>query len=107
MVTNLDIRTALKSPQLCMIITQEEYQDRLLGENTSLSLPTNVLWTKRGNLSFRDLANRALLCRIDAKRTPRERTFAIPDLAHQHQSELVAAAHVPARVPLRRKTKRT
>jgi putative DNA primase/helicase len=99
LVTNLDnIERPLKSPQLCMIITQEEYQDRLLGENTSLSLPTNVLWTATGNnLSFQgDLANRALLCRIDAKRErPEERTFAIPDLkAHllKHRRELVHAA---------------
>jgi putative DNA primase/helicase len=99
LITNLDnIELPLKSSELCMIITQEEFSDRLLGESTTLHLPTNVFWTATGNnLTFRgDLANRALLCRIDAeKENPEERTFAIKDLkAHlvENRARLVRAA---------------
>src|SRR6266571_1398051 len=58
-VVNLDnIERPLRSPELCKIITQEKYGDRLLGENSTLSLPTNCMWTATGNnLAFRgDLA---------------------------------------------------
>jgi hypothetical protein len=98
-IINLDnIERPLRSPELCKIITQEKYGDRLLGENSTLSLPTNCLWTATGNnLAFRgDLAQRVLLCRIDAKvQDPEQRSFAIPDIkAHllDHRTELVHAA---------------
>jgi hypothetical protein len=98
-VINLDnIDRPLRSPELCKIITQEKYGDRLLGENTTLQLPTNLLWTATGNnLAFRgDLAQRVLLCRIDAKvQDPEQRSFAIPDIkAHllEHRTEFVQAA---------------
>jgi hypothetical protein len=98
-VINLDnIEKPLRSPELCKIITQEKYGDRLLGENSIGSFPTNLLWLATGNnLSFRgDLSQRVLLCRIDAKvQDPEQRSFAIPDIkAHliEHRVELVHAA---------------
>jgi putative DNA primase/helicase len=98
-IVNLDnIEHPLGSPDLSRAITQSEYADRLLGETRILRLPTNLLWTATGNnLTFRgDLAVRALLCRLDAKRErPEERQFKIADLqTHilEHRRELIAAA---------------
>ena len=99
LVVNLDnIEQPLESPELCKIITQDEYGDRLLGESKTLCLPTNVLFTATGNsLTFRgDLAQRALLCKIDADREdPEQRTFAITNFKKyvlERRAELVCAA---------------
>ena len=98
-IINLDnVEHPLTSPDLAKAITQPEYQDRALGSNRMLRLPTNVLWTATGNnLSFRgDLSSRALLCRIDAKvEAPESRTFHIQHLRRyleHHREELVVAA---------------
>lgn len=98
-VVNLDnVDHPLASPDLAKAITQPEFMDRLLGENTVLRLPTNIFWTATGNnLTFRgDLSSRSLLCRIDAETEhPEERTFAIPDLKAylmRHRPTLVCAA---------------
>jgi hypothetical protein len=98
-VINLDnIEHALQSADLCKIITQEEFSDRLLGENSVLVMPTNVLWTATGNnLMFRgDLCQRSLLCSLDARsEKPEEREFEIPNFkAHllNERAKLVQAA---------------
>jgi primase-polymerase (primpol)-like protein len=87
LIAHLDnITYPLDSPDLARAITQGIYSDRLLGTNTTLRLPTNVLWTATGNnLTFKgDMSSRALLCRIDAKMEhPEERGFDIADL-HTH-----------------------
>jgi uncharacterized protein DUF3854 len=97
-IINLDnIEVPLSSPDLARAITQQEYQDRVLGESLMLHLPTNVLWTATGNnLVFRgDLSSRALLCRIDScMERPEERTFIIPHLEGflmKNRGRLVAA----------------
>jgi hypothetical protein len=97
-ITNLDnLEYPLRSADLSKIITQGEFADRVLGQSHTLHLPTNVLWTSTGNnLSFRgDLANRVVICRIDAgEERPEQRTFTIPDLeAHllEHRAELIGA----------------
>jgi hypothetical protein len=47
-IINLDnIEVPLSSPELCIAITQSEYQDRILGESRMLRLLTNVFWTMR------------------------------------------------------------
>lgn len=98
-IINLDnVEYPLSSPDLAKAITQPEYQDRALGSNRMLRLPTNVLWTATGNnLSFRgDLLSRALMCRIDAKvESPEGRTFQIPHLRNfieRNRKDLIAAA---------------
>ena len=98
-IINLDnVEHPLTSPELAKAITQPEYQDRALGTNRMLRLPTNILWTVTGNnLSFRgDLSSRALLCRIDAKvEAPESRTFQIPHLQRyleHNREELIVAA---------------
>ena len=98
-IINLDnVVLPLASPDLAKAITQPEYQDRALGTNRMLRLPTAVLWTATGNnLTFRgDLSSRALLSRIDAKvESPEGRTFQIPALRihmGRNRNDLVVAA---------------
>ena len=98
-IVNLDnVEHPLHSPDLSRAITQSEYQDRILGENKTLRVPPNVVWTATGNnLAFRgDLAVRALLCRLDARvERPEERHFRIDDLKAyiiERRRELVTAA---------------
>jgi hypothetical protein len=98
-IINLDnIEGILRSPDLCKIITQAEFSDRLLGETKMLELPTNVMWTATGNnFAFGgDLAQRALLCRIETKKErPEDRSFKIPNLPTyltEHRQKLVVAA---------------
>jgi len=98
-IINLDnVEYPLASADLAKAITQPEYQDRALGTNRMLRLPTTVLWTATGNnLSFRgDLTSRALVCRIDAKvESPEARTFQIPQLRtflETNRDDLVSAA---------------
>jgi hypothetical protein len=98
-ITNLDnVERPLSSPDLAIAITQPEYQDRALGRNRMLRLPTNVLWTATGNnLSFRgDLSSRALRCSLDAGvESPEARKFHISHLKdhiERHRKGLVVAA---------------
>ena len=98
-VINLDnISAPLSSPELCIALTQQEYQDRVLGESRMLRLPTNTFWTTTGNnLRFRgDLSCRALLCRIDAgMESPENRTFSrpqLPEFLKNNRRELVISA---------------
>jgi hypothetical protein len=98
-VINLDnIELPLSSPELCIAITQPEYQDRVLGESRMLHLPTNAFWTATGNnLVLRgDLSSRALLCRIDPGiESPESREFKSPNLEgflRSNRRQLIAAA---------------
>ena len=98
-IVNLDnLEHSLASPSLAKAITQSEYEDRALGTNRMLRLPTNVLWTATGNnLALRgDLAKRALLCRIDPRsEAPETRTFKISNLKdhlEESRADLIAAA---------------
>jgi hypothetical protein len=84
------------SPALCSVLTQQEFKDRLLGVNRSLSVPTNATFLATGNnLTFiGDTSTRAILCRLDPLcERPEERSFDI-DLRQyipQHRAELVKA----------------
>jgi hypothetical protein len=88
----------LYSAELCKILTEEEFQDRILSRTEEAVVPTNVMFTATGNnLSFRgDLSQRAVICRINANEEhPEEREFQIPDLKSyvlQQRKELVHAA---------------
>lgn len=91
-----NIENSFGSPALCSILTQQEFKDRLLGVNRSLSVPTNATFLATGNnLTFiGDTSTRAILCRVDALcEKPEERSFDI-DLRQyipQHRAELVKA----------------
>jgi hypothetical protein len=63
---------------LCTILTEETWQNRILGESRNVRVPTNVLWMPTGNnLTFEgDMTRRALLCQMDAGiENPESRSF--------------------------------
>jgi hypothetical protein len=75
-----NIERPFNSPALCAILTQQEYKDRLLGENETRTVSTNVTFLVTGNnLHFSgDISTRALLCKLDPQlEHPEERTFNI------------------------------
>lgn len=73
-----NIERPFGSPSLCSVLTQENFKDRLLGVNRSLSVPTNSTFLATGNnLTFiGDISTRAILCRLDPQcEKPEERFF--------------------------------
>lgn len=84
------------SPALCSVLTQETFKDRILGQNRSLTVPTNATFLATGNnLTFiGDTSTRVLLCRLDPQcERPEERLFEI-DLRQyilKNRSKLVMA----------------
>lgn len=73
-----NIERPFGSPALCSVLTQENFKDRLLGVNRSLSVPTNSTFLATGNnLTFiGDISTRAILCRLDPQcEKPEERFF--------------------------------
>ena len=82
---------------LCSILTSETWQNRKLGTNDQIRVPTQTLFIANGNnLQFReDMSTRAIMCAMDAKmEQPEKRVFAV-DLrieVPRRRGELVAAA---------------
>lgn len=82
---------------MCSILTSEMWQNRRLGTNDQIRVPTQTLFIANGNnLQFReDMSTRAIMCAMDAKmEQPEKRTFAV-DLrveVRRRRGELVAAA---------------
>ncbi|NWH07344.1 MAG: bifunctional DNA primase/polymerase [Alphaproteobacteria bacterium] len=82
---------------LCSILTSETWQNRKLGTNDQIRVPTQTLFIANGNnLQFReDMSTRAIMCAMDAKMEhPEKRTFTV-DLrteVRRRRGELVAAA---------------
>ncbi len=83
--------------RMCSILTQETWQDRMLGGNDQGHVSTRTLWLVNGNnLEFReDMSRRAILCTMDAgMERPAERKFEV-DLkveVPRRRHELVPAA---------------
>jgi hypothetical protein len=83
--------------RMCSILTQETWQDRMLGGNDQGHVSTRTLWLANGNnLEFReDMSRRAILCTMDAGvERPAERAFDV-DLkleVPRRRHELVPAA---------------
>ena len=83
--------------RMCSILTQETWQDRMLGGNDQGHVSTRTLWLVNGNnLEFReDMSRRAILCTMDAGvERPAERKFDV-DLkveVPRRRHELVPAA---------------
>jgi len=68
---------------LCMILTQEYYQDRILSQNKMARVNTGVMIMATGNnLQFLgDMTTRALLCTIDlGMERPEERQFRVKNI---------------------------
>lgn len=91
-----NVERDISGDALCSILTQTTYKDRILGENTVVSVPTNAMFIATGNnLTFRgDMLTRALLVRIDPQcERPEERQFTgdLRQHVRQHRGELVSA----------------
>ncbi|SDX36900.1 Bifunctional DNA primase/polymerase, N-terminal [Celeribacter indicus] len=75
-IDNID--RPMSGARMCSILTQETWQDRLLGGNDQGHVSTRTLWLANGNnLEFReDMSRRAILCTMDAgMENPEERPF--------------------------------
>ncbi len=87
----------LGGARMCSVMTQETWQDRVLGGNDQGHVSTRTLWLANGNnLEFReDMSRRAILCTMDAGiERPAERRFDV-DLKVEvlrRRGELVPAA---------------
>lgn len=92
-----NVSTAIKSDNLCSILTEPEFSGRVLGLSTIITLPTTTTWIATGN-SLRvagDLSTRSLLCRLDAHvERPEERVFStnLYKWVPAHRKELITAA---------------
>ena len=68
----------VESSPLCTIISETQWQERILGVNKIPNVSTRVTWLATGNnLRLKgDLTTRALICRLDPKcERPEERSF--------------------------------
>lgn len=73
-----NIEEPVKSSSLCIILTQENWQERILGESKTVSIsPTAIVICTGNNLEITgDLVRRSLYCRLDADlENPEERDF--------------------------------
>ena len=92
-----NIEKPFRSAALCSILTQDTYKDRLLGGNTTRTVPTNATFLVTGNnLVFAgDISSRALQCTLDPKvERPEERSFSLilREYIPQNRAKLVNAA---------------
>lgn len=73
-----NIERPLSGDWLCVILTSEQFTQRLLGKNAMASVPTSTLVLATGNslVLAGDTRTRAILCRIDPRmENPEEREF--------------------------------
>lgn len=93
-----NIERPLEGEALCTILTQESWRERVLGTNTTATVPTNsTLWMATGNnLQFRgDLSTRALVAYLlPREERPEERKFSVNlhEVIPRRREELVICA---------------
>lgn len=69
-VINFDnLEGRLRAPALAMALTTPDFRDRIMGTQTTVSLPVRVTWIATGNniQLGGDLARRCVRCRLDAR----------------------------------------
>lgn len=91
-----NVERPLQGAWLCSILTQEVYQQRVLGRSEMMRVPTTTLWLATGNqlVVAGDLRTRTLLCRIDPKSEhPEQREFGgdLREWTTRERPRLVAA----------------
>jgi phage/plasmid primase-like uncharacterized protein len=91
-----NLSEAFESDSMCSIITSQYWQERMLGTNTNVQIPTNALFIFTGNnLTFKgDMCSRVAMCNIDpGVESPGERIFDrdLRKYTAEHRGELVAA----------------
>lgn len=91
LLDNIPDNTTIDSPVLAALLTSNEWSDRLLGKNSSVRLPANVVWAATGNnlKVGGDMPRRSYSIRLDANaERPWERKgFKVRDLEEHVQSE--------------------
>jgi hypothetical protein len=92
-----NVSRAVDSASLCAGLTAETFEDRLLGQNMTVTVLTTVAWFMTGNHleCCGDLTTGVLLCKLDPElENPQEREFGrdITAYIEQHRPELLAAA---------------
>ena len=92
-----NIERPIEGAHLCTIMTQEVWQDRVLGVSEMASVPTNVLFIGTGNnITCRgDMTRRQVVCHMDARSEhPDQRDFDFDPrtIAFEQRTELVIAA---------------
>ncbi|MCU0950032.1 MAG: hypothetical protein MUC68_02965 [Burkholderiaceae bacterium] len=78
-----NLNGVLRSDTLCVVLTSPTYQQRLLGANEAVSVPTRVTVVANGNnlTVAGDLVRRLIVCRMDAaQERPESRRFAFDPL---------------------------
>lgn len=107
-----NVERPLQGAWLCSILTQEVYQQRVLGRSEMMRVPTTTLWLATGNqlVVAGDLRTRTLLCRIDPKSEhPEQRAFGgdLREWVTTNRPQLVAAgltlirAFIASKVPVK------
>lgn len=99
-IDNIPPGHAIESDTLCTALTEPIINDRILGKSENRKVPSNAVWLATGNnIAFaRDVADRTLRCRLDAKmespehrhtrRTPEQLKASVCD----RRAELIQAA---------------
>lgn len=85
------------SDVMCSVLTQETFQDRILGVSKTATVPTSTFWLCTGNnLTFKgDLTTRVMPCDLDPQtERPEQRAFArnLYEYIPANRGELVRAA---------------
>jgi len=107
-----NITGVLESSALCVLLTSEVYQDRILGASETVSIPTRTqLFISGNNISLKgDLCRRILKCRIDPNSaTPWKRKFDFDpvDYCKRNRLQMIADALTIVRAGIQRGPKMT
>lgn len=99
-----NVEGVMRSASLCLALTEPVYVGRVLGKSYTPKYEVRTIWAMTSNNAtvHKDIARRSVPCRIDPKvEKPFQRDgFKHPQLeewAHEHRSELLAAALTIAR----------
>ena len=99
LLDNIPDNTTIDSPVLAALLTSDEWSDRLLGKNSSVRLPANVVWAATGNnlKVTGDMPRRSYSIRLDAnaERPWKREGFKVPDLERhvaEQRGNLLSAA---------------
>lgn len=100
-----NLEKTLKSPSLAALLTTQEYCDRKLGTNETITLPHRLVWIGNGNncLLGGDLPRRCYWSRMDAESVrpwTDDKTFDHPDLRQwvsDNRGEILASVLTLAR----------
>lgn len=93
---NVPDAATINSPALARAMTSDSYQSRLLGQNKTVTLPTQSLWLFSGNniILAGDMSSRIVRCEMDARvERPDQRAFSrdLSTWVSAHRAKIVQA----------------